>query len=120
MANVLVLENDEVLAGLIASVLEREGHMASVCMNAEEAYSLLVNEEPDFFITDLFLKGMGGDELIKKMHMKGINIPTAVISGFIPARTSQELIGIPFVKAVFKKPFDLYELAVIIENQLEV
>ena len=119
MGNILILENDKSLGSLIVELLKSKGHKADLCTDAEHALINLRNNKPDIFITDLFLQGMSGEELIKIMEKESLTIPTIVISGFIPNKVRGELEQIPFVLKCYKKPFDLLEFSLSIDSYLD-
>jgi PAS domain S-box-containing protein len=57
---VLVVEDDEAVATLIAGVAEKQGYQTSVCGNAEEAQKQWMAEGHELIILDLNLPGMKG------------------------------------------------------------
>ena len=84
MAHILVIENEDVLLGLISSTLRSEGHLLIETSDAIEALSIVVQrkQEVDLVLLDVELKPISGFEFVKRMAQKGIDIPALFISGY--------------------------------------
>ena len=80
--NILLVEEDEVLADITSFRLELLGYKVSQQRNAESALAQVHEEQPDLIILDLYLPGMDGIELINRLRMdeSTASIPTLVFS----------------------------------------
>ncbi|MCZ6569529.1 MAG: response regulator, partial [Deltaproteobacteria bacterium] len=67
MADVVLVEDEEVLRRTLARTLEREGHDVRTAESAEEALELVQRGPPDLLLTDYRLPGMSGYELLRKV-----------------------------------------------------
>ncbi|MEO0362651.1 MAG: response regulator, partial [Pseudomonadota bacterium] len=56
MSKIVVMEDDEVQAEMLAESLNLMGHEVTRRRNAEEALEAVLAEPPDLLITDIFVK----------------------------------------------------------------
>ncbi len=82
-ARIVVADDNPIQARFLGHVVERFGLEATVCHSGEEALELIRSDPPDLVLTDLFMPGMGGLGLLKKLKADKLwrNIPAIVISG---------------------------------------
>ncbi|MDH4567162.1 sigma-54-dependent Fis family transcriptional regulator [Pseudomonas sp. BN414] len=80
--SVLIVEDDELLAGNIQTYLERKNFEALVCHSAEEALELLRDQVPDVLLTDNSLPGMSGHELIREVCNRAPQIKPIMMTGY--------------------------------------
>ena len=80
MTNVLVIEDDEVIAQGIVQQLNAEGFDAVGVSGGETGLARLRYEKPDVCVLDLMLPGMDGWKLIETVRAEGIATPIVVIS----------------------------------------
>ena len=89
-ATILLVEDDEPLRGVVATILTKAGHRVLAAEDAIEAAELSSSEEPklDLLIADLTLPGFSGSDLaheivdrypgIKVIFVSGHNDPTVL------------------------------------------
>ncbi|MGE5401841.1 MAG: sigma-54-dependent transcriptional regulator [Ignavibacteriales bacterium] len=65
---VLIIDDEAALRGLISQILELEGYKVFIAANAAEGLALLNSEEVQVIISDVFLPDMNGIELISKIR----------------------------------------------------
>src|SRR4029078_12531446 len=80
MPRVLIVEDDEVIAGGIARHLEASGFDAVAVERGEIGLARLRYERPDACVLDLMLPGLDGWELIETVRDEGIGTPIVVVS----------------------------------------
>lgn len=110
MAEILVVEDDELHADLMKLHLKALGHqLIGICDNAEDALLLISNKKPQIMLLDISIKGasdgIGLAEKINKYHQ----IPTV----FTTSHTDPEIIE----RASKTKP-DAYLIKPIDQNSL--
>lgn len=76
MAEVLVVEDDELSLMLVGLVMEQAGHRVTAARSAEEASDLLTQLRPALVIVDVRLPGEDGLTLTRRLKAKA---ETAVI-----------------------------------------
>ena len=81
-ALVLIAEDDQEIAELIAAAVEHIHATPMLARDGQEALELVQSCAPDLVITDLVMPGMGGDTLIAAIRNKwGAELPAILVSG---------------------------------------
>ncbi|HVM16962.1 MAG TPA: response regulator transcription factor [Gaiellaceae bacterium] len=80
MAKVLIIEDDEVIAGGMARHLAAAGFDPLAVANGETGLARLRYERPDVCVLDLMLPGTDGWKLIETARGEGIGTPIVVVS----------------------------------------
>jgi CheY-like chemotaxis protein len=62
---ILIVDDDELLAGAIQSLLEEDGHLVFYCHNGFDAVELSKKRNFDAILTDYHMPGMNGDTVCK-------------------------------------------------------
>ncbi|RMI26232.1 MAG: response regulator [Calditrichaeota bacterium] len=117
---VLVVEDEEYIATLIKEILRRTGTEAVVTSRAEEALSVLENQEhPDLAIVDVSLPDMNGLELYRTIRERfpSLNSRFLFMSGYTPEDDLIQLVQNSENRFI-QKPFHLLDLQKTIENML--
>lgn len=81
MARILIVDDDVPTGLVLATMLEREGHVAHVLEDAEEALRLLRSVRYDLVLVDLSLAGLMGGDFVAVLRRAGERIPAILISG---------------------------------------
>jgi DNA-binding response OmpR family regulator len=109
---VLVVEDEQDIAGLIKHTLERSGDASVVTVGrGDEALRLIAVDQPDLVILDLNLPVLSGDEICRALRQRSetANIPVIMLT----ARTSESdrVAGLDLgADDYVTKPFSLREL----------
>lgn len=85
MATVLIVEDDEVLAGVMRRHLTQAGHDVEWAQDGERGLKKLRFERPDVCVVDLMMPGTDGWGVIEQMRAEGMDTPVIVLS----ARSSE-------------------------------
>ena len=80
MANVLIIEDDDVIAQGMARHLQSAGFDAVGVANGETGLARLRFERPDVCVLDLMLPGLDGWKVIEQARSEGIGTPIVVVS----------------------------------------
>jgi len=111
----LLLEDDTILNEIITEYLEQEQYIITSVMDGNEALELIYDEHFDLLLFDVNVPSLNGFDLLKEIRGSNINIPTIIIT----SRNSSEDLKIGFNAGCddyIKKPFELNELKLRIEN----
>ncbi|SDP71152.1 response regulator transcription factor [Clostridium gasigenes] len=114
--NILVVEDDSDINGLLCNILKKEGHAVRSAYSGTEAKMCIEQYDYDLIILDLMLPGVTGEELIEEIRKIKV-MPIIVIS----AKTGQEdKINVLKLGAddFINKPFDIKEVIARVEAQL--
>src|SRR5437016_3168528 len=110
MALILIVEDDEVLLGLLSSLLRREGHEIREASSAVAALEILGTEKDrcDLVLTDFEMKPMNGLQLVNRIVQRSPNMKILFMSGYpTAAHAIEERFG---TGCLLLKPFPAQEL----------
>lgn len=112
---VLVVEDDETLAGNVCAYLVRNGWEVEVCGSAEEALKRFETLHPDCVVTDQNLPRMCGIELMQKLLETDPMVKCIVMTGDDRAQTAARAMKAGAFDYVIK-PVGLAELHLLLER----
>lgn len=118
--HILIVEDDEDIAGLVAFRLEREGWNTSMVHHGTEAWELIREKIPDCVILDVMLPGMNGLEIFRAMQANPLTagIPTLFLTA--KAQPDDRLEGLALgADDYITKPFSTKELVLRVRNILK-
>ena len=107
MATILVMEDDDIVRGLLVRALEMENHTVLAFSDAAPVLDGVEVEQADLIITDLTMP-TPGEEAIRVLRERGIQTPILVVSGYVDEARSRHLTQLG-VQDIVEKPFDLLE-----------
>jgi CheY-like chemotaxis protein len=102
MRNVLVVDDEAAVLGLIKLTLERAGYNVIPAAGPQEA--LAVEGEYDLAVVDVLMPGMNGVALVERIRQQRPSLKVLYVSGYIGNAT------IPEGEAFLGKPFRLEAL----------
>ncbi|WP_223645609.1 response regulator [Corallococcus sp. EGB] len=107
MARLLIVEDNQELASLIATVAQTRGHEAVTVFTGESALEALgPHTRYDAALVDLLLPDIRGSEVLGALRAHGI--PAIAVSGVYKGdRFAQEATQVHGARAFFEKPFEL-------------
>lgn len=104
--NILVIDDNMELRGLLAEVLQEKGHIVYQADNGEVGIDILEKEKIDFVISDIQMPIMDGYEFLVRVRKKfGNQPPIFLITGYSPYTLEQ--IYDAGANGYFEKPFDV-------------
>ena len=106
---VLVVDDEPLVAGMLQTLLESVGHRAAICLSGLEAVDTFQAHEFDLAIVDLAMPEIDGWEVSRRMNQARPGVPIIVATGWNMRVEDGEERGAK-VSAVLKKPFGLDEL----------
>lgn len=81
-ANILVVEDDNLLRNLLLESINLEGHQTQTVNSAEKAIECLAKEKFDILLTDVNLPGKSGLDLLPLAAQHNPNLYSIVMTGF--------------------------------------
>jgi len=112
--SILVIEDNALLADLIAEVLQEEGYHVAVASDGQDGLQKLPQVKPDLVITDLMMPRVSGEEFCKTIQAnpRFSSIPVLLMT----AREEHVLRIKCKYDAFLAKPFDLYHLLGLVDS----
>ncbi|MDQ3000329.1 MAG: response regulator [Fibrobacterota bacterium] len=121
MRTILLVEDEDMLRGLIRELLEIKGYAVLEASQGVEALDLLKEKgEPvDLVLTDVVMPHMSGSELVERLRKEQPTLRVIFMSGYTGANNaaihkSLEMPGVAFLQ----KPFRLNALISQVEDLL--
>jgi DNA-binding response OmpR family regulator len=117
--SVLIIDDDDVLRGVIGRVLRAQGFEVREACGAEEALHSLEDGRPDVLLTDIMMPHGDGVELITTARRRWPGVAIVAMSGrsmgALDLLQAAERLG---ADASLPKPFSSDELLVILDGLL--
>ena len=79
MADVLVVDDDEIIRGMLAFLFEGEGHSVGQAADGAEALEVLRQRQPDCMVLDLMMPGIDGLTVLRTRQEENLALDTRVI-----------------------------------------
>ena len=115
MARIMVVEDDEAIAELVAIHIKMAGHQAAVINNGNDVMAGISENRPDLVVLDVMLPGQDGFSLMRQISPMGIPVI------FLTAKTrlDDKISGLKLgADDYIVKPFEAIELVTRIETVL--
>ena len=108
---ILVAEDEELIASVLATLLKRERHTVTLAPNGREAWEIFERNPAAFdaLLFDLNMPEVTGLELTRRVRASGYRGPLLIMSGRVTEDTRRELTALN-VDAIVNKPFTLDSL----------
>jgi DNA-binding NtrC family response regulator len=113
-ANVLVVDDDPMLLGLLVDTLETIGYQVTGAQGGVAALDCLTNHSFDLMVTDIKMPDIDGIQLLKKVRRHYPGMPVLFITGY----ASPEMIGEASPDGFLAKPFRIQHIEALIEQTL--
>ena len=112
---ILIVEDDEAIAGMIAINLKAAGYVTSVCYDGLTAAEALTGENYDLALLDIMLPGMDGFEVFEVAKKVGVPAIFLTAKDDIDSKVAGLRGG---AEDYLVKPFEVLELLVRVEKVL--
>jgi nitrogen regulation protein NR(I) len=117
-ARVLLIEDDMPLAGNLRLALEGEGFDVTHCVRGDEGFAVANRDEFDVALTDLRLPGLGGLEVVRKLHEVQPSLPLVLMTAYGAVETAIKATQLGAYDYV-QKPFEIEELISVLRRALQ-
>lgn len=81
MANILLVEDDDLVRDMLVQTLERASHHVESASDGEEATQILKRSKPDIMVTDIIMPKKSGITLISEVKNQHPQMEIIAISG---------------------------------------
>ena len=114
---VLIVDDDVDVLNLLESWLNNKNYIVKRATSGQAALSMVDLFAPDLVVTDLFMEGMDGMELMSQLHTQNPLLPVVMLSGQaqIPDAIKAMHLG---TSAFLTKPIDQNEFISTVENNI--
>jgi UDP-3-O-acyl N-acetylglucosamine deacetylase len=114
---VLIVDDEESVVQSIAGVLEDEGFQVARAKSGEEAIKVFQQEEPDITLLDIWMPGMDGIEVLKRLKWISPDCQVIMISGHATISTAMAAVKLGAFDFI-EKPLSLDTLLMTIHRAL--
>ena len=118
--DILVVDDEADIRGLVSGILEDEGHGTRVAGNSDSALAAVAARRPSLVILDIWLQGsrLDGLALLDVIHEQHPDLPVVIISGHGNIETAVSAIKRGAYDYI-EKPFKADRLVLIADRALE-
>ena len=118
MPEILVVEDDEAIRGLVTEVLRDDGYVVSEAANGAEALDYVNHHRPDLIVLDLMMPVMDGWTFVERCrrHPCCAAVPIVVTSASHDLPKTAERLRSYGVRTCLAKPFDVEGLLALVER----
>ncbi len=109
--NVLIVDDDEEVSGLLQSLLLTYGHSSETARGGMEALESIKKVPFDAAVVDVVMPGMDGITLTSKLIRLYPDLPIMVMTGYVHQHYEQSAIAAG-AREFIKKPFSIHEFIV--------
>lgn len=78
--HILIIEDEELLAGVLQEKLTEAGFRVSRAKDGEEGLAMAVDSQPNLIVTDILLPVLDGRTMITKMREAGVASPIIALT----------------------------------------
>jgi DNA-binding response OmpR family regulator len=121
MSHILVIDDEQLVANAIATMLTRAGHRVTVASNGDAGIAKFENDPADLVITDIVMPGKEGIETIRDLRRVAPQLPIIAMSGG-GMRSNYDFLSMARklgASEVLGKPFSNDELIALVTRCLE-
>jgi len=115
---VLIVDDEERVVQSIAGVLEDEGFRVATAKSGEEAIGVFQKEKPDITLLDIWMPGMDGIEVLKRLKWMSPDCQVIMISGHATISTAMASVKLGAFDFI-EKPLSLDVLLMTIRRALD-
>jgi DNA-binding response OmpR family regulator len=117
MAQVMVVDDDDTVASVVVSYLQRAGHSTRQIGNGAEALRAVATQPPDLMVLDLMLPGVDGLEVCRQVRLSWPRLPVVMLTAL--AEPDDRIAGLELgADDYVTKPFSPRELILRVESVL--
>jgi DNA-binding response OmpR family regulator len=117
MAQVMVVDDDDTVAAVVVSYLQRAGHSTRRIGDGAEALAAVAAQPPDLMVLDLMLPGVDGLEVCRQVRTSWPRLPVVMLTAL--AEPEDRIAGLELgADDYVTKPFSPRELILRVESVL--
>jgi CheY-like chemotaxis protein len=116
MPQILVVEDDAAIRGLVSEILREDGYFVREAANGVEALKQVSSLKPDLIVLDLMMPVMDGWTFVEKCRTQAVcpDVPIVVTSAAHDLPHAAERLRSLGVRTCLAKPFDVEGLLALV------
>ena len=118
-AHVLLVDDEISIRQSLSGILEDEGYQISSVEDGHKALAMLDDESFDIVLLDIWMPGIDGIEVLKRIKQSSPQLPVIMISGHGNIETAVKATRLGATDFI-EKPLDLQKILISIENTLKL
>ncbi len=115
---ILLIEDDPGISEGLQRVLAEEGYVVSVESRGDDGLARALREPFDLVVSDLRLPGLGGMEVVRRLHSARPRLPIVLMTAFGTAETAIEAMKFGAYDYILK-PFDIPRMLGLVAEAAE-
>ncbi len=108
MPRILYIEDDKAIAGLVKTIVEKEGHHVDLAYTGADGLALQTSSPYDVIAVDYQLPDMTGIDICRKLLLEDPDVPIVMITGMGDQRLVSEAMGLGVMNYIQKDPGQVY------------
>lgn len=112
--SILIVDDEEMIRGLLTKFLTRKGYRVRAARNGEEALAMVEQEAPRMVILDMYMPGMNGVEVLRRLRAGHYTGGVVALTASQDEQLLQQTLDLGSVD-VMGKPVDLERLELVIQ-----
>lgn len=109
--HILVVEDEPVIASLLADVLTSAGHRVTICGTvAEGIVAARVHDDLALCVSDFLLPDRTGLDLARELRRMRPELRVVLASAFLESDIEEQVAHEPTIAMIVRKPVDIFEL----------
>jgi DNA-binding NtrC family response regulator len=116
--NILIVDDDDTLRGLLARELARSGHGVTQAADAAQGLASVAAAEPDVMLLDLMLPDQSGIDVLRQVKSERPALPVVMLTAHSTVDTALAAMKLGAYDYL-KKPCHLQELEITLQRALE-
>jgi len=118
MASILIVEDEDSLRNTLTIQLRNNGYDVTEVKDGEEAFSVLEEKKFDLVLTDLKMKKVSGEEILKRVKQSSPATEVIIITAYGTIQSAVEAMKAGAFDYI-TKPFKIEEILNILKKALE-
>jgi FixJ family two-component response regulator len=114
---IAIIDDDEALCSSLVDLMRSVGYLAEPFVSAEEFLDSRHLYKLDCIIADVHMPGMGGLDLLRKLHEQGVTTPVILVTALPDKQLDDDAISAGAV-CLLRKPFETSSLLDCVERSL--
>lgn len=118
MATILVIDDQDLIRGLLRSALEQEGHEVMEASNGRLGLALYRDKPADLVITDILMPEMNGLDMILELTRCFLNVKVIAMSGAEGGQQVLDTAKLLGARQTLHKPFSMEQMLKTVRYEL--